>query len=52
MINDWLWQPDKQTRSSIQRGDKLFKEYLDRKAREYAALRATRLLRPKAVHQG
>ncbi len=40
MINDQFWQPDKQTQSSIRRGNKLFKDYLDRKSREYAALRA------------
>ncbi len=51
MINDQFWQPDEQTRSSIRRGNKLFKDYLDRKSREYAALRAARLLRPKAVQQ-
>ena len=51
MLQNQLWQPDDQTQSSIRRGNKLFKEYLDSKSREYAALRAARLLRQNPVHQ-
>ena len=35
MITDQFWQPDKQTRSAIGRGDRLYREYLARKKIEY-----------------
>ena len=30
----WAWQPSKQTRSGIRRGDKLFREHMERVAVE------------------
>ncbi len=31
----WSWQPDKQTRAAISRGNRLYREYLKRKKNEY-----------------
>lgn len=47
MINDQFWKPDNQTQSAIRRGNKLCKEYFDRNAKKYMALRAARLGRLK-----
>ena len=35
MITDQFWQPDKETRSAISRGNRLHREYLARKRQEY-----------------
>ena len=47
MLNDQFWKPDNQTCSAIRRGNKLCKEYFDRNAKRYVALRADRLGRLK-----
>ena len=48
MITDQLWQPDKQTRSAISRGNTLYREYLARKGQEYERA----LIERMATHQG
>jgi len=35
MTRDQFWQPDRQTRSAIRRGDKINREYFKRKSIEY-----------------
>ena len=35
MITDQFWQPDRQTRAAIRRGDKINRRYLKRKKIEY-----------------
>jgi len=47
MIIDQFWQPDKQTRSAIRRGDKINREYLKCKAIEYKRA----LIERMAAHQ-
>ena len=34
-IQNQFWQPDKQTRAAISRGNRLYREYLARKKIEY-----------------
>ncbi len=34
-MENQFWQPDKQTRAAISRGDKRYREYLKRKRVEY-----------------
>ena len=46
-MKNQFWQPDKQTRSAIRRGDKINREYLKRKRVEYELAMIERL----AVHQ-
>ena len=40
-----FWQPDIQTRAAIRRGDKLHREYVDRKKVEYELAMIERLAR-------
>ena len=35
MTRDQFWQPDRQTRSAISRGNRLRRDYLARKKQEY-----------------
>ena len=45
---DQFWQPDRETRSSIRRGDKINREYFARKMIEYELIRLERLM----INQG
>ena len=49
MTIDQFWKLDKQAQSAIRRGDKLRREYLARKTKEYAEIYAARVLRLRAV---
>ena len=53
MLDDQFWKPDSQTRSAIRRGNRLSREYFERKQQEYAERYAARLLwlKAKAAHQ-
>ncbi len=39
----WSWQPDRQTRAAIRRGDKINREYFKRKRVEYQLAMIERL---------
>ena len=43
-----LWQPDRETRAAISRGDKLHREYFKRKSLDYQLALIERLI----AHQG
>ena len=48
MITDQFWQPNRETRAAISRGDKLNREYFKRKRVEYELA----LIERMATHQG
>ncbi|MCH7502172.1 MAG: hypothetical protein IIA10_02305 [Proteobacteria bacterium] len=47
-MEDQLWQPDRETRAAISRGDKLHREYFKRKSLDYQLALIERLI----AHQG
>jgi len=47
-IANQFWQPDRQARAAISRGNRLYREYLARKRQEYERA----LIERMATHQG
>ena len=48
MITDQFWQPNRETRAAISRGDKLNRDYFKRKSLDYQLMLIKRLI----AHQG
>ncbi len=43
-MEEQFWQPDKETRSAIRRGDKINREYFERKSLDYQLMLIERLI--------